>query len=274
MRAARVLVTGSTGNLGEKAVAALRRAGGLDVVRIGRNAKSVAGVIPADLETFEPEWSRHFAGVNTVLHLAADPKPVASWESVKRLNIDLSLNVLRAAAENGVGRFVFASSNWVLGGYRFSDRLLCEHTPPRPINPYGASKLFIERVAASEGRRTGMAVLSLRIGYCAPGDNVPGPHMAFGLWGQQMWLSNDDWDQAVLKSCTAAFEGTAAINIVSRNAGMRWDLEAARAAIGYVPSSRHVPVLRPLDRLRDAAACVREAVCPQFSDVPKFGRRW
>lgn len=270
----RVLVTGSTGNLGEKAVRALEALGGVEVVRIGRNARGVSAVVAADLETYDAEWSRHFAGIDTVLHLAADPRPVATWESVQALNIDLALNVLRAAEEGGVKRFVFASSNWVLGGYRFSGHRLSTDTPPRPVNPYGASKLFVERAGIAQARRTGMAFLSLRIGYCAPGGNVPGPHMAFGWWGQQMWLSNEDWAQAVQKSCTAPFEGAAIVNIMSENAGMRWDLDGARAAIGYVPTSRHRPVLGAAGRLRDLAARAREAVCPQFSDVPRFGRRW
>jgi len=274
MGGTRVLVTGSTGNLGEKALTALRALSDVTVVRIGRNSKGGGDVIPADLEVFDPKWAQAFVGVDTVLHLAADPKPVATWESVQALNVDLALNVLRASEEAGVRRFVFASSNWVLGGYRFTNQALAADTPPRPINPYGASKLFIERAGISQSLRTGMSFLSLRIGYCAPGENTPGPQMAFGRWGQEMWLSNEDWAQAVVKSCTAPFEGAAVINIMSENRGMRWDLEGARAAIGYVPTSRHIPVLGPMDRVRDFAARLREAVFPQFSDVPRFGRRW
>jgi len=70
-----------------------------------------------------------------------------------------------------------------------------------------------------------MSVLSLRIGYCQPGENRPGPHMAFGRWGQEMWLGNDDWAQAVVKSITHPFDGAAVLNIVSRNEGSRWDLD-------------------------------------------------
>jgi NAD+ dependent glucose-6-phosphate dehydrogenase len=270
----RVVVTGSTGNLGEKALAALRTLRDVEIIRIGRNSKGLKDVFNADLEVYSPEWAKTFSGADVVLHLAADPKPIATWESVQTLNIDLALNVLRASEEAGVKRFVFASSNWVLGGYRFLDTPLAADTPPRPINPYGASKLFIERVGIAQSARTGMAFLALRIGYCAPGANIPGPHMGFGRWGQEMWLSNEDWAQAVVKSCTAPFQGAAVINIMSENQGMRWDLEGARAAIGYVPTSRHTPVLGALGRAKDLAARLREAVIPQFSDAPRIGRRW
>ena len=78
----------------------------------------------------------------------------------------------------------------MLGGYRFTDERLTATTPPRPVNPYGVSKLLIERVGIATGARTGMSFLALRIGYCQPGDDVPGPAMLYGRWGQEMWLSN------------------------------------------------------------------------------------
>lgn len=269
-----ILVTGSTGNLGEKAVDALRALDGVRVSRIGRNARGLPDVIQADLEVYDQSWVCHFTGVKVVLHLAADPKPVATWASIQTLNIDLCMNVLRAAEEADVERFVFASSNWILGGYRFSDERLSATTPPLPMNPYGASKLFMERMGLAQSRRTGMAFLSLRIGYCQPGDNIPGSHMAFGRWGQEMWLSNEDWAQAVQKACLAPFEGAAIINIMSDNAGMRWDLEGARSAIGYEPLSRHAPRVNLTGHLKDRLVWLREMVFPQASEMPRFGSRW
>ena len=122
--------------------------------------------------------------------------------------------------------------------------------------------------------RTGMAFLALRIGYCQPGDNVPGPHMAFGRWGQEMWLSNEDWAHAVQQACTATFEGSAVVNIMSDNAGMRWDLGDADRLIGYRPRARHTPRLTPTRRLEDTVARLREATRPPMSPAPMFGSRW
>ena len=271
---AHVLITGSTGNLGEKAVAAIGSRGDVRITRIGRNSENKASVLNADLASFDRKWSKHFAGVDTILHLAADPKPVATWSSLQKVNVDLSLNVLRAAEEASVMRFVFASSNWVLGGYRFSDARLSSKTPPRPVNPYGASKLFIERAGLSQSQRTGMTFIALRIGYCQPGENRPGPHMAFGRWGQEMWLSNRDWAQAVEKACFSPFEGACVPNIVSDNAGMRWDLGEAGNSIGYRPQSRHSPKLDSRGTLFDVLAKARESLLPQMSSAPRFGRRW
>lgn len=273
MVAPRVLLTGSTGNLGQKATDALTKAG-VGLVRIGRNGTNDQSVLTADLERYDPTWVRHFEGVHTVIHLAADPRAAGDWDTVAPLNVDLSMNVMRAARETDVKRFVFASSNWVLGGYRFRDVRLNSALPPRPINPYGASKLMMERYGKAVSDETGMAFLSLRIGYCQPAQNKPGPHMAFGIWGQQMWLGNDDWAQAVEKSATVEFSGFHAINIVSRNEGMRWDLEEAEAVIGFAPTEVHRPKLNVVGQIKDIGARWREAVVPSGSAVPTFGRRW
>ncbi|MDC9813200.1 NAD-dependent epimerase/dehydratase family protein [Rhizobium binxianense] len=270
----RVLLTGSTGNLGHKATVALGATVGIELTRIGRNGGNDPGVITANLEVFDDSWAKHFDGIDTVIHLAADPRAAGDWDTVTPLNVDLTLNVMRAARQGGVKRFVFASSNWVLGGYRFRCEELTAGVPPRPINPYGTSKLFVERYGRMVSEETGMAFLSLRIGYCQPGENRPGSHMAFGIWGQQMWLGNEDWAQAVVKSATADFEGFHAINVVSRNAGMRWNLEEALQAIGYAPVERHQPRLTLAGRLKDNAARLREKLMPSGSAVPAFGKRW
>jgi len=267
-------VTGSTGNLGLKAVAALSKLNGWEVIRIGRNSQRRPDICEADLERYEESWAAHFDNADAVLHLAADPKPVANWDSILRLNIQLALNVFRAAERAQVRRFVFASSNWVLGGYRFQHVRLTSNLAPWPVNPYGASKLLMERYGGVVAERTGMSVLSLRIGYCQPGDNHPGPHMAFGRWGQEMWLGNRDWEQAVVKAVTCHFSGSAILNIVSHNQGMRWDLEEARKTIGYIPEEHHQPRLTLISLLKDQAARLRERLFPSGAAQPLFGARW
>ena len=269
-----VLVTGSTGNLGSKAVAALEAVEDVRTVRIGRNSAGLPDVISADLSDYGGGWARRFRGMDAVLHMAADPRPVSEWAAVTKLNIDLALNVFRAAEEAQVDRLVFASSNWVVGGYRFGRERLAPGIPPRPVNPYGAAKLFVERAAMALGERTGISVLALRIGYCQPGENLPGPHMAFGRWGQEMWLSNEDWAQAVRRSCLSGCAESAVLNIVSQNEGMRWDLESARASIGYEPASRHAPRLSATALFKDAAARMRDRVIRRHSAKPLFGTRW
>ena len=102
-RRTRVLVTGSTGNLGRKAVTALREAD-VDVVEAAADVSDGPDALRADLSSFDPGWVSAFRGVDAVLHLAADRRPEAPWDSLQRLNLDLSMNVLRAAEEARVRR--------------------------------------------------------------------------------------------------------------------------------------------------------------------------
>src|SRR4029078_12171544 len=97
----------------ERRVVASRALAGVDVSGIADRPAAVdlgITVEVADLAVPDDSWDRHFEGVDVVLHLAADMRPVASWESVVANNIDLSLNVLDAAERRRVGRVVFASS--------------------------------------------------------------------------------------------------------------------------------------------------------------------
>jgi nucleoside-diphosphate-sugar epimerase len=158
-----------------------------------------------------------FAGVDTVVHLAGDPSPQGSWASVQRLNIDLTANVYEAAAAQGVRRVVFASSNWVMAGHRAGQGVLTTDMEPHPVNPYGVSKLVGERMGRSIHERRGLSVICVRIGYVQRGDNLPGPHMGWGRWGQAMWLSNRDLCHATERAVVADGVGFAVLNLMSDN---------------------------------------------------------
>ena len=247
-----VVITGAAGNLGSK----LRRHfEGLGWTLRLLDARGAEGVREADLASWSEDWVAEFREADAVVHLAADAGPGTEWEVAQRLNIDLTLNVYEAAARQGARRLVFASSNWVVAGHRFEDWRLTGEIAPYPVNPYGVSKLVGERLGRSYSERWGLSVVCFRIGYCQGGENQPGVHMGWGLWGQRMWLSDRDLCQGFERAVLAP-EGVrfAVLNLVSGNEGMRWDLEAARAAIGYEPMDRSAPVETEAMRRASAAA--------------------
>lgn len=273
----RVVVTGAAGNLGSKAMLALGAAGDISSVGIDSRdpaATDSADIVVADLAEYDTTWVSALRGADVVVHLAAEPRPTATWAMVQRANVDVSLNVLRAVEEHGVRRVVFASSNWVFGGYRFTDERLTPATPPRPVNPYGYSKVVTERDCAALHARRGIEVAALRLGFCQPGDNHPGPQMAFARWGQEMWLSNDDWCQAVVAACTARFDGFEIVNVMSANAGMRWDLTDTERVLGYRPRSQHTPYLNLRGRIEECAARLRDTHLRSLVDASGRGARW
>jgi hypothetical protein len=151
----------------------------------------------------------------------------------------------------GVRRFIYASSNHVLGGYSDDPEpaRLTTQTPPRPgaryvvrgqlrdSTPYGSAKLFGERLGKCLAASDGLEVIAVRIGWVQPGANRPEdipPER--DPWFRLMWLSNRDFCQ-LMECCLVADlpERFILVNGMSANTGMRWDIEETRRLVGYQP---------------------------------------
>ena len=253
-----ILITGAAGNIGAKVTTHFRQTGAYAVRLL--DVKGGGDIVAADLGVYDASWARLFDGIDTVLHFAGDPRGHADWESVMRKNIAGTQHVLRAAREAKVRRVVFASTNQVMLGYRFAEGPVTTDMPPRPLSPYGMSKLFGEQIGRAFQEETGIDFLALRIGYFQPGENLPGAHMQIGAWGQSMWLSNRDMNHAAECAIEAPSFGFAVANLMSNNVGMRWDIEQTRKVIGYVPMDTAVPVMEEKNHADDAAARAKRIV--------------
>jgi nucleoside-diphosphate-sugar epimerase len=166
----RIVVTGGSGQLGTHTVGALVDAGHevLSLDRV-RPAESLCQSWVCDLAR-AGDLYQAFKGADAVIHLAAWQAPglVPDTETFSN-NVTASYNVLKAAADSGVGRMVMASS---IAAYGFTyaaqmwspDYLpLDEAHPCKPQDPYGLSKIVGEQLADSFVSHTGMSVVSLRI---------------------------------------------------------------------------------------------------------------
>ena len=252
-----LLITGATGRLGQ--LLSLHLADAFEPRRICLNTSAVPGVITADLSVVDRDWTRLFDGVDCVLHCAGQASHRAGWADVQRHNIDATLNVFAAAAQAGVRRVVFMSSNWTMAGYRFRDERLVETLPPVPINPYGVSKVVGECIGRSFAAHRGLSVICLRVGNCT-GQAPEDPRLAHRLWERQKWLSDRDFLQLVERSIAASDVRFATVNGMSMNAGMRWDLETGRRLLGYVPVDG-LPRAGALARIREVAVrCTARAM--------------
>src|SRR5213078_2022572 len=103
-----------------------------------------------------------FAQLDGVFHLAGQPG-VRSFGDVfplyLRRNVLASQRVFEAAARDGA-RVVFASSSSIYGA---AERYPTpEDTEPRPLSPYGITKLTCEHLARAYARGFGLDVVTLR----------------------------------------------------------------------------------------------------------------
>jgi UDP-glucose 4-epimerase len=163
----RILVTGSSGHLGEALVRVLGAEGadvvGLDVLDSPQT--SLAGSI-ADRAFVR----RSMAGVEAVVHAATLHKPhVGShgWQEFVDTNISGTLNLLEEAVAAGVGSFVFTSTTSAFGR-ALSPRpgepaaWIDESVAPVPRNIYGATKTAAEDLCELAHRDQGLPCLVLR----------------------------------------------------------------------------------------------------------------
>lgn len=230
-----VLITGAGGHLGRKLFDALE--GDPDCTVSGIDIRPVEhpNIHTADLSG-DANWAELLGGVDVIVHLAGDREPAATWASAIQHNMDATLTLYHHATKMGVGRVVLASSNWVHSDKRFTDDRLDSSTPPGPINAYGMSKLFCERTGAYFAEHHGLSVICLRIGWTQwTHNNQPGTHMSMGRWGQEMWLSDQDFLNGMRAAIRAKDVPFATLNLMSDNPGMRWDISETRRVIGYQP---------------------------------------
>jgi len=102
-------------------------------------------------------------GAQYVLHQAAlgsVPRSIADPRSTHAANVDGFLNMLLAARDAGVGRFVYASSSSVYGDH--SELPKVEERVGKLLSPYAVSKAINEMYAEVFGRCYGMATIGLR----------------------------------------------------------------------------------------------------------------
>jgi nucleoside-diphosphate-sugar epimerase len=163
----RIVVTGGSGKAGRWVVRNLRAAGH-DVlnVDVAHDGAAHGQTVLADL-TDLGQCHEVVAGADAVVHLAAIPAPeIKPAGETFRNNALSTYNVFAAAADRGVGRVVWASSETVLG-LPFDDppayAPIDERHPPRPETSYALSKLVGETMADQFARRTGIPFIGFRI---------------------------------------------------------------------------------------------------------------
>ncbi|HVY99894.1 MAG TPA: UDP-glucose 4-epimerase GalE [Dongiaceae bacterium] len=165
----KVLVTGGAGYVGSHACKALAKAGYAPIVYDNFVHGHHWAVRYGDLEYGDildrarldevmakhtPEAVLHFAAFAYVGESVGDPS------KYYRTNVAGTENLLQAMRDYDVGKIVFSSSCAVYGN---PERLpITEDMPKNPINPYGVSKLIVERMLVDFHAAHGLNWVALR----------------------------------------------------------------------------------------------------------------
>src|SRR5690606_28313356 len=170
---ARVLVTGGSGFIGKRLVAALL-AEKAEVTVVDLNPHPDPGVtsVVGDLRDPAVRDRAVTEGLDAIVHLAAVTSVLRSVEDpvgTYEVNVAATAGLLELARERGVPRFLLASTNAVtgdVGGATISESLAL-----RPLTPYGATKAAGEMLLSAYSGVYGMRTAALRFA------NVYGPGM-------------------------------------------------------------------------------------------------
>ncbi len=165
----KIFVTGGAGYIGSHVVKVLGEEGHdilvFDNLSTGHDwailfGKLVKGdledtkLINETLKTFRPDAVIHFAASIQVEESMR--KPLLYY----RNNVINTLNLLEAVAENNIEYLIYSST---AATYGMPEKMpVDEATPLAPINPYGASKMMIERVLADLSASRNFHYIALR----------------------------------------------------------------------------------------------------------------
>src|SRR5579864_2034269 len=172
--AQRICVTGASGQAGRAVVKDLA-AHGYDAAATDAmvsRADREAGMLRADLTDYGQALEA-LHGVDAVVHLANIPAPGIYTPAVTfNANITMNFNVFQAAAELGLSRVVWASSETTLGlPFEVPPRYapVDEDHYPLPTTTYALSKVASETTAAEIAHWSGVPFVALRF------SNILGP---------------------------------------------------------------------------------------------------
>ncbi|MFI7077581.1 NAD-dependent epimerase/dehydratase family protein [Micromonospora sp. NPDC049903] len=217
-----VLVTGAAGGVARLLLSGLGAAYTLRLT----DRRPFPGAVVGDL--CDAGFARRVcAGVDAVVHLAADADPDQPWQQLCDPNATAVVNVLDAAVAAGVPRVVLASSLHAMGGHVDAGQTeIGEDMPPYPCCTYGALKVLAENVGRLYADVHRLRVVCLRLGGVL--DQPPARSWLPG------WLSGPD----LVRLVTAALTAEVRYGIyhgVSANSFRTWRNDRARTELGYEP---------------------------------------
>lgn len=252
----KVLVTGASGDIGSYFAEHSHERYDLRLmVRPKDDGKSVdkfGEVVKAELSDL-PTLKEICRGVDTVVHLAADPSPSATWDSLIESNIRGHYHMCVAAKAAGCRRLVYASSIHAISGYR-ADVQVKATDPVNPGDLYGVSKCFAEALCRYMAEQEGLSCIAVRIGAFQPREKAKQEEAIDVM--MDAFVSRRDLTQLLQKCVDDETLRFAIVHGLSDNRFKRMDISSGRELLGYQPQDDFTELneeLRKLD-LNDVAS--------------------
>ncbi|MBU4300856.1 MAG: SDR family oxidoreductase [Nanoarchaeota archaeon] len=211
--------------------------------------KKMDGVTSFLADISSDDISPAFKGINTVVHLAADPREDTPFESVLKNNILGTERVFEAARNANIKKIIFASSvratdmyllskmpkgtegNWWDLWEKFGTKppkIITPKDPANPYNHYGISKVYGENLGRYYSERYGLSVICLRIG--GFGREKPANYFL-----KSVWISHRDAIDGFDKSIETKNIKFGIYYLISNNKTNVYDISSTIKDLKYAP---------------------------------------
>jgi NAD(P)-dependent dehydrogenase (short-subunit alcohol dehydrogenase family) len=248
----RVLVTGAAGNIGSYFAGHAHRRYGLRLMVRGdekrEKVEKVRGfgeLVEGDVTNLD-DMKRVCAGIDTVLHLAANPSAHATWDELLPANIVGTYNTFVAAKAAKCRRVIYASSIHAVSGYA-PDVQVKTTEPVNPGDLYGVTKCFGEALARYMAEQEGLSSICLRIGAFQPREAAA---KFDSIEMADAWVSRRDLNQLIERSIDVVELRFAIFHGLSNNRFKRLDISDARQLVGYAPVDDLTEINPQMKKLR------------------------
>lgn len=166
-----IVLTGANGFVGQ-AVSRQLLGKGIQITKVVRRPRletegeSTWLLDTADFRDIESRWPADLK-CDAVIHLAArvhvmNDRTADALAAYRETNVAGTLRVAQAARRADARRFVFVSSIKAVAESSEGREALSELVAPRPVDPYGVSKLEAERALTEYGSKSGLEVVIVR----------------------------------------------------------------------------------------------------------------
>jgi uronate dehydrogenase len=233
----RVLVTGSTGAIGEPVAQWLLSRGHHVRGFARRPSPGLEDYVTGDLSD-RNAVRRAVEGMEVVIHLGAYPNDADFLDVLLEPNVRGLYHICDAAREFSVQRLSLASTMQTVTGHGWPERPIRIEEGPAPVNHYALTKVWAEDMGDMVARVHGISVVNVRIGWL-PRNPEEADRLKGSAIGPDCFFSHADsqrFYERVVESPNPGPGESITVFATSKPARIeRMDLEPARRILSYEP---------------------------------------